>query len=103
MTPGGPAQRAGIQPGDMIYKLDDHPVGTVDDIRHHLERLADGRAGARGAAAHGAKWPRLPLRRPSTCRSQAPPTQRVAASGSLTYAGRGGRRACPSPRGEGGS
>jgi S1-C subfamily serine protease len=33
-----------LQPGDVIYKLDDKPVGTVDDIRHHLERLAEGTA-----------------------------------------------------------
>lgn len=39
---GGPAQRAGIQPGDIIYKLDDRPVGTSMDLRHHLERLNDG-------------------------------------------------------------
>jgi S1-C subfamily serine protease len=39
---GGPAQQAGIQPGDIIYKLDDRPVGTVLDLRHHLERLNDG-------------------------------------------------------------
>ncbi len=42
VTPGGPAQRAGIQTGDVIYKLDDHPVTTVDDIRRYLERMADG-------------------------------------------------------------
>jgi len=39
---GGPAQHAGIQPGDIIYKLDDRPVGTSMDLRHHLERLNDG-------------------------------------------------------------
>ena len=39
---GGPAQQAGIQPGDIIYKLDDRPVGSVLDLRHHLERLNDG-------------------------------------------------------------
>lgn len=39
---GGPAQRAGIQPGDIIYKLDDRPIGTVMDLRHYLERLNDG-------------------------------------------------------------
>ncbi|HLY32685.1 MAG TPA: trypsin-like peptidase domain-containing protein [Ktedonobacterales bacterium] len=42
LTPGGPAQRAGIQAGDVIYRLDDRPVATVDDIRHYLERLAEG-------------------------------------------------------------
>jgi S1-C subfamily serine protease len=39
---GGPAERAGIRPGDVIFKLDDHPVGTVDDMRHYMERLQDG-------------------------------------------------------------
>lgn len=39
---GGPAQRAGIQPGDILYKLDGRPVKTVLDLRHYLERLADG-------------------------------------------------------------
>jgi S1-C subfamily serine protease len=39
---GGPAQRAGIQPGDIIYKLDNHSIGTAMDLRHQLERLIDG-------------------------------------------------------------
>jgi S1-C subfamily serine protease len=39
---GGPAQRAGIQTGDIIYKLDNHSVGTAMDVRHYLERLNDG-------------------------------------------------------------
>lgn len=39
---GGPAQRAGIQPGDIIYKLDDRPVSNVVDLRHYLERMDDG-------------------------------------------------------------
>jgi S1-C subfamily serine protease len=42
VVPGGPAERAGVQPQDVIYKLDGKPVATVDDIRHQLERLADG-------------------------------------------------------------
>ena len=42
VIPGGPAERAGIQPQDVIYKLDGKPVATVDDIRRTLERLADG-------------------------------------------------------------
>src|SRR6185437_2092481 len=39
---GGPAQRAGIQPGDIIYKLDEHSIGNAMDLRHQLERLNDG-------------------------------------------------------------
>ena len=39
---GGPAERAGIQPGDVIVKLDNQAVGTVDDLRRSLERLASG-------------------------------------------------------------
>jgi S1-C subfamily serine protease len=39
---GGPAQRAGIQPGDIIYKLDNHSIGAAMDLRHQLERLNDG-------------------------------------------------------------
>jgi S1-C subfamily serine protease len=42
VIPGGPAERAGIQPQDVIYQLDGRPVATVDDIRRTLERLADG-------------------------------------------------------------
>lgn len=39
---GGPAERAGIHPGDVIYKMDDHPIATVEDIRHYLERMKEG-------------------------------------------------------------
>lgn len=39
---GGPAQKAGIQPGDIVYKLDDRPIGSVLDLRHYLERLNEG-------------------------------------------------------------
>src|SRR5262249_35894211 len=42
VTPGGPAEQAGVRPGDVLYKLAQRPVVRVDDIRHYLERLADG-------------------------------------------------------------
>jgi S1-C subfamily serine protease len=42
VAPGGPADRAGIQPGDIIYRLDDRPVGFVEDLRRGIERMSDG-------------------------------------------------------------
>lgn len=42
LEPGGPAERGGLRPGDIIYKLDEHPIDTVDALRRSLERMADG-------------------------------------------------------------
>ena len=42
IIPGGPAERAGIRAGDVIYKLDDLTVATVDELRRYLERLHEG-------------------------------------------------------------
>lgn len=39
----GPAARAGLQAEDVIYKLDDHQVGTVDELRRYLERMPEGK------------------------------------------------------------
>ncbi|HKT37485.1 MAG TPA: trypsin-like peptidase domain-containing protein, partial [Ktedonobacterales bacterium] len=38
----GPAAQAGIRPGDVIFKIEGKPVGTVDDLRRVLERLPNG-------------------------------------------------------------
>src|SRR5262249_19624351 len=63
--PGGPAEQAGGRPGDVIYKLDDRPMVTVDDIRHYLERLADGtpvRASILRAASNGVQSSEVVIR-----------------------------------------
>ncbi len=57
VAPGGPAAQAGIRPGDVIFKIDDKPVGSVDDMRRHLERLPDGARVRIGLIRSGATGP----------------------------------------------
>ncbi len=57
VAPGGPAAQAGIRPGDVIFKIDDKSVGTVDDMRRHLERLPDGSRVRVGLIRNGATGP----------------------------------------------
>ena len=38
----GPASRAGLRKGDMIYALGEHGIATVDDIHRALNRYAPG-------------------------------------------------------------
>jgi S1-C subfamily serine protease len=42
VTPGSPAERAGIRPGDRLYRLDGQPLNTVEELRRALERVQDG-------------------------------------------------------------
>jgi S1-C subfamily serine protease len=42
VTPGSAAERAGIRPGDRIYRLDGQPINTVEELRRTLERVKDG-------------------------------------------------------------
>ena len=42
-VPGGPAERAGIQQGDVILSIDDRPAVSVDDIYKVLDRQSIGR------------------------------------------------------------
>jgi S1-C subfamily serine protease len=54
----GPAAQAGLQSEDVIYKLDDHQVGTVDELRRYLERMPEGkqvRVSVLRATSSGAK------------------------------------------------
>jgi S1-C subfamily serine protease len=36
VEPGCPAEKSGLEPGDVIIALGDHPVGSVDDLHRHL-------------------------------------------------------------------
>lgn len=54
---GGPAERAGIRAGDVIYKLDDHPVAMVEDLRRYLERMSDGTRVRVGLIRNGPNGP----------------------------------------------
>ena len=57
VVPGGPAAQAGIRPGDVIFKIEDKPVGSVDDMRRVLERLPDGARVRVGLVRGGANGP----------------------------------------------
>jgi S1-C subfamily serine protease len=39
VVPGGPAESAGLQPGNMITAIDGKPVSTVDDVTAALDGL----------------------------------------------------------------
>jgi S1-C subfamily serine protease len=54
---GGPAAQAGIRPGDVIFKIEDKPVASVDDMRRVLERLPDGSRVRVGLIRNGATGP----------------------------------------------
>ena len=42
VAPGSPAEAAGLQPRDVIVRLDDTPITDVDDIHRYLSRAAIG-------------------------------------------------------------
>jgi S1-C subfamily serine protease len=39
LEPKGPAERAGVQPGDLIVSVNDRLVSSVDDLHQLLSRL----------------------------------------------------------------
>lgn len=41
VIPGGPADRAGIQPHDILVALQDHPLAEPDDLPEQLKQIAD--------------------------------------------------------------
>jgi len=42
VSPGSPAQRAGLQPGDIITELNVRPISNADDIERALSNLQPG-------------------------------------------------------------
>src|SRR5579864_1072608 len=38
LTPDGPAERAGIKPGDQLLAIDDSPITAVQDSHHRVVR-----------------------------------------------------------------
>jgi hypothetical protein len=42
VVPGSPAQKAGLQPGDLLNRIDNQPVGTVDGVSAALSLLHPG-------------------------------------------------------------
>src|SRR5579864_3230618 len=43
LTPDGPAERAGIKPGDQLLAIDDSPITAVQDSHHRVVRNAQSR------------------------------------------------------------
>ena len=70
VDPGGPADRAGLEEGDLILGLDGHPVGGIDDL-HRL--LTEDRVGV--------KVPVRVLRRPEILNLHIVPAESSPAPG----------------------
>jgi S1-C subfamily serine protease len=69
VDPGGPADKAGLEEGDLILGLDGHAVGGIDDL-HRL--LTEERVGV--------KVPIRVLRRPEILTLQIAPTESIPLS-----------------------
>lgn len=42
VTPGGPAERSGVRPGDLVLAVDGSPVGSLPDLTMRIARVGDG-------------------------------------------------------------
>jgi S1-C subfamily serine protease len=53
VTPGGPADRAGIRPGDLLVSVDGLPLEGIDDLHRFLSRAAIGATVTVGVVREG--------------------------------------------------
>ncbi len=60
VMPGGPAERAGMRPEDLLVQLDGHPVARIDDVQAILDEQAIGRR-LEATVLRGDRWLTLEL------------------------------------------
>lgn len=41
---GGPAAQAGVQSGDILFRIETHPIPTLHDLKHWLDEIGPGRS-----------------------------------------------------------
>ncbi len=55
VTPGGPAAKAGLEPGDVITAVNGHPTQTVDNLTSVVSELKPGRTVSLGIVTQAGK------------------------------------------------
>ncbi|MCA1813269.1 MAG: trypsin-like peptidase domain-containing protein [Halobacteriales archaeon] len=56
VQPDSPAERAGLEPGDVLMALDDHALEGMDDLQRHLQRESIGKVAELDGLRDGAPF-----------------------------------------------